>query len=321
MNTAQDQPRPIIEEQLAAFRTRVWFAIATVAAIAVFASVELVTRVTGAEQWTDVAQVGLTIIGYVGIAWIYIAHDRENRKLTLKQLASQNILVELQREAAVDRRELALNVDVSTEVINHSQGCFVKSTVRMKNASSREFCVPAVYFTVFLIPRNVAQNDSFQGTSGYTCLGTQNAAQYPNMCSIAPEEHEMFTAWYFFTPEMIAENPSVLITYEVVGGMQEGAFSDRRERAKFMNWMAENGGHNHVVFSSVSSRYDSLNEETRGILSAKRCLLSNRLSSAKEYELDFDATRDYKQFLDGTMMWDRLAIVPLEKLANKRDVE
>ena len=86
------------------------------------------------------------------------------------------------------------------------------------------------------------------------------------MCSIAPEEPEVFSELYFLIPKTtIAEAPTLVIDADVVAGPQEDEFADPEARRMFMVWMGDNGGYEEIIFQSPKKHYEEgpLNESHR----------------------------------------------------------
>jgi hypothetical protein len=136
------------------------------------------------------------------------------------------------------------------------------------------------------------------------------------MVSLAPEETDQFTTWFYLSPTLVAEYPSVIIRVDVVGAEQAN-LADAVYCAKFVEWMERRGAHTFIAFGNwPAGIYETLSKSKKSLPRGRCLMLRPTAPDATPTEVDVESTSEWWAFLDrGTMMWDRYVIVPLRALA------
>jgi hypothetical protein len=281
-----------------------------------FINREVSTDVKWPEAWSAFAAVWSTIattLGGLFLFFVFIKYQRVKHLLDKRSTELQNEAIEIQRDVAKIKMGLALNVIVSTRVIKHLDQRVLEVKVDVENISNKDYYVPAVYVSGRQIIEDATSDQSnYFKLQKSKELQTRNAARFPTICSLSSMEKEVFTTWFILGKISVEKYPTVVIRVSVVGAAGYNAFSDEFTYRKFLKFMNEGGGHTFNMFQAWPS--DQKHEQIRSQpdMPKKRCLyLPPSMPEDDPKEVDLVHSKDFKNVLESTVMWDRYKVISL----------
>jgi hypothetical protein len=194
---------------------------------------------------------------------------------------------EIEAEA---RANLALNVDLRTQVVEAGQNRILEVIVDVHNVSRTTWFVPMAYVFVrsALDGRSIPLGQNYCNVAKFTAT----------LCQLQPDERDQFFATIVFGYTESQALAAVVVSAEVVGASAKWLGPWRRMMA-FVDFLdADNGGrHKYCCVSRCATR----NHKWYG----RRCFFT------PEGSIDEEATSSYRGFLDDMMLWNRERVVSL----------
>jgi hypothetical protein len=201
---------------------------------------------------------------------------------------------EIEAEA---RANLALNVDLRTQVVEAGQNRILEVIVDVHNVSRTTWFVPMAYVFVrsALDGRNIPLDQAYCNVARFTAT----------LCQLQPDERDQFFATIVFDYAESQALAAVVVSAEVMGASAKWLGPWRRMMA-FVDFLdADNGArHKYLCVSRCATR----NHKWYG----RRCFFES------DGSIDEEATSSYRGFLDDMMLWNRERVVSLAELRPER---
>lgn len=232
------------------------------------------------------------------------------RKYRLQQLAL---------EAQQHRSELALNVKVTPRVFEQGGEWFLEANVEVSNASSKTWCVPAVYVSARALVDKQGTAD-YQGKTDFDDLPECPPLSTPlnrgylpdSIFQIAPGETELFVRWDKLDREFVQRFPVVVISAEVFGA--DGELLGERHfptltRGKYRRpWLEHMAARaKRGDFSVMLARWRTLGHEASDPFVAGTRYI--QVAEDGKQVPDLEASRDLRRVLDTVVQWSRQTTV------------
>lgn len=253
--------------------------------------------------------------------------------VALSALYAGAILRSRQEEAAEAKAQLALNVELRSQVVSHESADVIEVEARVKNVSSLSWSLPALY--VFLhrldTPQTQGAGDARPAEivpPDLAELTGRNIARFPNsMTRLCPDEEDIFSCSFMISRSLAQQWPYYLVIAEAIGAPDSEDF-DAEKRSQFIALMdglldvewgniayppieesaaekeARQIRHSYMFFESAEPRLAEKCGKKILILPPGR-----REGQMQEGRIDSRSTEFFRPMLSKCMMWSRAQVV------------